>query len=341
MQVVFNRQGMAGPQIPAFPAAERKPSSPAGSLVPKRTEATAASSAILPGATPPEEEKASSPTCAIAGRFAFCMDREGQIRRKTLAPGGEEKIVARGVPGTSIAAVTAPGGKSVLAYLGIKKTSEGLVMHAYAMLDDAPAIQLSEDGSGATFVALAPHEGDLLAMYIDARTALTPVHARTLTAHGELRLGKDAVVFVADGSERRASGAIAAGPGGPAFLLMATAGEGTSFGMAAVKVDGEPKDDTRAVWSLYPNGLSPAPIAATVGVSPVRVARVRPASAEAGAWRALELGHLEANGDFKPLCSVLESRAFTDVAVAVDKAGSVWIVYTSADGTWVEQRGRG
>ena len=66
----------------------------------------------------------------------------------------------------------------------------------------------------------------------------------------------------------------------------------------------------------------------------------RPATAEAGAWRALELGHLESTGSFKPLCNVLESRSFSDVAVAVDKAGSVWIVYTSADGTWVEQRGQ-
>jgi hypothetical protein len=157
---------------------------------------------------------------------------------------------------------------------------------------------------------------------------------------GGLRLGKDAVVFIGDGSDRRASGAIAVPPSGPSFVLMATTGEGGKFGMASLKIDGEPKDDTAAVWSFYPNGVSPAPIAATRGVHPVRVARVRPAAAEPGAWRVLELGHLEQDGSFTPLCNLLESRSFSDVAIAVDKAGSVWIVYTSADGTWVEQRGR-
>lgn len=340
VHVVFNRQGVAGVSSPAFPALKAPPS-PAlpSALVPKSTAAPAPQSPLVPEGTRPTEERASSPPCAAAGRFVFCMDAEGFIHRRVFPSGEGDKVVARGVPNTSIAAAAVDGDHTILTYLGVLKTSEGLVMHAYAVLDDGPPTQLSEEGSGATFVTIAPRDEGALAMYIDARTALTPVHARSIAASGGLRLGKDAVVFVGDGSDRRASGAIASAPLGPSFVLMATAGEGTSFGMAALKIDGDPQDDTRAVWSMYPNGITPAPIAATSGVSPVRVARVRPATAEVGAWRTLELGHLDASGSFAPLCSLLESRSLSDVSIAVDKAGSVWIVYTSADGTWVEQRG--
>ena len=77
-----------------------------------------------------------------------------------------------------------------------------------------------------------------------------------------------------------------------------------------------------------------------MNLEPVRVARVRPVSADASSWRVLELGHLSNEGYFTPLCNLVESRSFSDVAIAVSPGGSIWIVYTSADGTWVEQRGR-
>jgi len=344
VQILFNKQGLAGLYGPAFPALQpAPPPDPASGLAPKRPDAPVPKNPIVPEPTRPPDERATWPACVVAGRFVFCMDLQGAIHRRLFASGEGDKIIAHGLHGTSIAAAVTGADHTIIAYLGAQKTTEGIVAHAYAALDDGPPVQISEDGSGATFVSLAPRETDVLAMYIDARVALTPLHARPLSlggAGGALLPGKDAVVYVADGSDHRSMGAIARAQHGPSFLLMPTAGEGSKFGMAAVKVDGDPKDDSPVIWSMYPNGLSPAPIAATTGASPVRVVRARPVSAEPGAWRVLELGHLEADGVFKPLCGLLESRSFSDIAVAVDKAGSVWIVYTSADGTWIEQRGR-
>jgi beta-xylosidase len=37
---------------------------------------------------------------------------------------------------------------------------------------------------------------------------------------------------------------------------------------------------------------------------------------------------------------VAEGSKFVDPAIAVDRQGAVWLVYTDADGTWVERRGR-
>jgi hypothetical protein len=340
VQILFNRQGAPGSQVPAFPALQPSASSgPAAGLVPNRADPALPKNPLIPEGAPQEDERATWPACVVAGRYVFCMDLEGSIHRR-LVTGEGDKIIAKGRPGTPIAAAAVGSDHTILAFLASMKTSEGVVTHALAVLDDGPLVQLSEEGSGATFVALAPREKDVLAMYIDARVALTPVHARTLTVEGSLRLGKDAVVHVGEGSERRSVGAIARAASGPAFLLMPLSTEGTKFGMATMKVEGDPQDDSPVVWSFYPNGLSPAPIAATQGVSPARVVRVRPATAAPDAWRVLELGHLEADGSFKALCNVIESRSFTDVNVAVDGRGSVWIVYTSADGTWVEQRGR-
>ena len=105
--------------------------------------------------------------------------------------------------------------------VGSTDSGEGAVTQAFAVLDDRPAVTLSEEGSGATFVSLAPWKGGALAMYIDARSALTPIHARTLdvTEEGKLKLGPDAVLFVGDAGESRMGGALGIGPEGPAYVL--------------------------------------------------------------------------------------------------------------------------
>lgn len=336
IRVIFNRAGEIGAQAPSFK--EVKPGPVAG-LLPKKPEPKP-SVALVPE-KPPSPEKASHPACAVASRYIFCMDHEGAIHRRVAATGEGDTIVARGRPGATIAAATLGADHIVLAFLANQKTTEGIITQAFVVLDEGPPVLLSEEGSGATFVALLPRGGDVLAMYIDARVALTPVHARTVSAaSGKLTVGRDAVVFVGDASERRMGGAIAWPGQGRAHLLVPSLDHGDKFGMASLGIDGEPKDDVPAVWSHYAKEISPAPVAATQGVSPVRVARVRPVSVDAGSWRALELGHLNGDGVFSPLCTLVESKSFTDVRIAAGPGGALWIVYTSADGTWVEQRGR-
>ena len=73
----------------------------------------------------------------------------------------------------------------------------------------------------------------------------------------------------------------------------------------------KPKDDEKIAYSLYPNGLDPAPIVATTGQTPIRIARVRPLDKAPTAPRGLELGTLSddgaftgsGNGALKPNCA--------------------------------------
>jgi hypothetical protein len=212
---------------------------------------------------------------------------------------------------------------------------------AFAALGEATPMQLSEDGSGATFVTLAPRGDQVVAMYIDARRALTPLHARVLSAEtGKLRFGNDAVLFVGDATDGRAVGTVALGESGPAFGLLPTSKDTTTFGVAAIRIDEQPRDDAPVTWSTYPGSMDRAPIAATRGVSPVRVALVRPASNDPKAKQVLELGEVDPSGNVKALCTAAESARFVDVSLTPDRFGTLWLVYTDAQGTWIERRGK-
>ena len=325
-RIVFNRAGI--PRRVTLPVA---PKADAGKPAGKKAERLALGEPA---------ERTTAPGCASAGGFLFCMSASGALHRTTLA-GENEVLIGQGRSGASIAASTIGPGHTVVAFLGDRKTTEGVVTMAFAALDTSAPVQLSEEGSGATFVALAPRADQAVAMYIDARRALTPLHARVLTAKaGKLELDRDAVLFVGEGTEGRTTGAMVVGPSGAAYGLLPLFKDTTTFGLASIRIDERPRDDAEVTWSAYPGGLDNAPVAATSGVSPMRVLRVRPASGEVGAKKVLELGEITDNGAWSPLCSVAERAGFNDVSLLADRFGTLWIVYTDGDGTWIERRGK-
>jgi hypothetical protein len=299
-----------------------------------------ASATARPGKVARSEpvEAVSSPACAAAGAYLFCMESSGAIRR-TPRGGGAGSIVARARFGTRFDAESLGDVHAVVAFLAERKTTEGALTEAYAVIDEAPPVLISEEGSGATSVTLSPRDTDVLAMMIDARTAMTPVHARTLSVSGDghLVVGADAVVFVGGTSERRTAGVLATPRKGRAFGLVPIAGE-EGFGMAAIAIDDEPRVDEPTHWSLYPNGLDPAPIAATVQSSPIRIARVRPLDARPDSARVIELGQLGDAGAFDSLGFLSTTGPIANLAVAPDSQGALWIHYTDAAGSWIERR---
>jgi hypothetical protein len=325
-RIVFNRKGI--PRRVTLPPPPRVEATKAAGKKPERL------------ALGEPAERATAPGCASAGGFLFCMNAEGALHRTTLAGEGDT-VIGSGRAGASVTASAIGPGHTVVAFLVDRKTTEGLVTMAFAALDDGPPVQLSEDGSGATFVALAPRADQAVAMYIDARRALTPLHARVLSVKaGKLELDRDAVLFVGEGTEGRTSGAMVVGPSGPAYGLLPLFKDTTTFGLASIRIDERPRDDAEVTWSTYPGGLDSAPVAATSGVSPMRVLRVLPTSSAPAAKKALELGEIEPSGAWKPLCVVAERGSFNDVGLLADRFGTLWITYTDGDGTWIERRGK-
>jgi hypothetical protein len=119
--------------------------------------------------------------------------------------------------------------------------------------------------------------------------------------------------------------------------------------MAAIALFDPPKVDVPAVWSYYPNGLDPAPIGATTQAadpSGAWVARARPRESAVGSPQVVELGRVDAGGAFTSFGTLGEFPLVTDIAIASDRVGSVWIAYgvasADADGirrrTWLERR---
>jgi hypothetical protein len=283
------------------------------------------------------------PPCEVAGRFVYCQGPGGSIVRSTLGPDGrvvgEGKVVAKSRAGTRIAAASLGQDHSAVAFLDMRRTTEGDMLQAFIALDERDPVRLSEDGAGATTLRFLQRGDRPVAVYLDTRTAMVPVHARPVWLDGgNLALGDDAVVFVGGPPERGIDLTVAsAGPKG--FALVPMPRETADFGMAALPIEDPPNEPVPAVWSRYPNGLDPAPIAAVAahdGKSAF-VARVRPRHQEPGSPRILELGRLDATGAFSSLGEIADGKAVTDIAIIDDGAG-VWILYGDPTITWLERR---
>lgn len=343
---LFNVGGAPAPEarpVPPRSAPTLLPSAgppgPLGGGSPVPGPLGAASPVTAPTETP--RERASRSACATTAAFSYCMDDSGAVRRRR-SPAEPGAVVAHALPGTPLSAIDLEGGRSAVAFLSPRKTSEGLVSVAFVVVDGQPPIPISEDGAGATFVALAPRGGGrALAVSVDARVALSPVHARPLTFAAKplpepvaVELGRDAVVLVAAGGDRAQRVAMATSSTGVAHLLVPTTMEGGGFGVASTRIEGDPADDMPLVWWRSPGALSGAAIAATQGVDPARVALVRPGDGK----QVLELGTIGADGRFEPRCIAAEATSITQVNVAAAEGGASWLVYTTPEGTRLELR---
>lgn len=283
------------------------------------------------------------PPCEIAGRFVYCQAPGGSITRTTLSASGtsrESKTIAKSRAGSRIAAASLGPNHSVVAYLDVRRTTEGNMLQAFVVLDDQVPVRLSEEGAGATTVRFLPRGETAISVYLDTRTSMVPVHARSLSVHeNDLVIGNDAVVFVGGAPERGIDFAVAsAKTRGFAFVPMPR--DMTDFGMATLPIDDPPKDDVAAVWSRYPNGLDPAPLAA----APARdgqgawLVRIRPREEAVGSARILELGRVDTGGVFTSYGEIAPGNGVTDMALIEDGTGSVWILYGDATITWLERR---
>jgi len=283
--------------------------------------------------------RAQSVPCAVTGDLAFCPDRTGIVRRSTLA-GADSQWTASAVAGTRVSAARAPGSSAVLVYLARRQTSEGWVTEAWVVAEEGRPERLSEDGSGATSAALAARGSSLLAVTVDSRVALTAMHAREVRCDHGLQLSEDVVTFVGGPGAPGTAAALALFPSSSAgWALLPIAQDVSSFGVAAVRLDAPPQVDEPVLWSPYPDGLDPAAIATVAVGSRIWVARVRPRERGLGAPRLLEVGELATDGSFAGKHIVAGADGATDVALASDSRGALWIAWLDASGSWVERLG--
>jgi hypothetical protein len=286
----------------------------------------------------PMPPKTSLPGCAVVSNFVYCPDASGAIHR-TEGGGENDTVVAHSRPGTPLSVAKVGPDHVLLAYIGEEVTTEGRVRVAEVKLDDGPPVRLSDEGSGATYVEVVSRGETALAFTLDGRTAMTPAHVRVVRAlDGKASLSRDAVVFVGGPAERYTRGRIALSADGAAFAVVAVAHSVEGFGMAVIRLSDPPTEDEPVVWSMYPNGIDPAPIAVTRGVSPIRLARVRPSAPELGASLLLEVGELSPAAEFHPKCIIAEAAYIKDVDLDVDREGTMWLFWRDSRGSHLERR---
>ena len=138
----------------------------------------------------------------------------------------------------------------------------------------------------------------VLALTVDARAALTAMHARPVTSRAGARAwARTPSSSSADPAivERTARCHRALRPTRrPAWALLPIARDVGDFGLALVRLDDPPRVD-EPVWSMYPNGLDPAPVARrpSAGGSPW-AARVGPRDARPGRRACSSSGSMDA-----------------------------------------------
>lgn len=285
------------------------------------------------------------PPCELAGKFVYCSGQGGAITRSTLgATGGQSDF--KTVPnakirnGTRIAATMLDAEHSVVGWLESRQTTEGAMLKAFAAIDDHEPERLSEDGAGATSLRFFRRKTGPVAVYLDTRTNQVPVHARPLHfKNNGLAFGADVVLAVGGVPERGIDFEVGF-VGERGFVFVPMPKDTLEFGMATIPVEEPPKEDVGIAWSLYPNGIDPAPMAS----APMKdgkgawIVRTRPRERAVGSPRILELGKIDAMGVYTSLGEIAPAKNVTDISAIEDTAGSLWILYGDSTTTYLERR---
>jgi hypothetical protein len=282
------------------------------------------------------------PAAYTRGSYAYWVTGGKLVRRgfpfRPGAPAGALEVLATdALDGTRVAAATATAGgrrRDIALYIArAEKQSDERGARIWA--EGAGSAVLSSEGSGASSVALAASDAGWVAVMLDLRSAMSPVHARTveLGESGPPRLGPDVVVFIGPSPEGRSEVAAAASSDGPiAFVPFAP--DTSSFGLASLLIGAEPHLDATAQWRMYPNGLEPAPVAAAVLCGRTWVAYARPSAALPASPQVVALAPIE-RGAFGPELTAAQGFDFMSISLAPRDDGGAWLTWVGNGRSWI------
>jgi hypothetical protein len=263
---------------------------------------------------------------SVAGGSVYWVS-QGRLVRRATAPGAPLEILNEDArPATRVSAVEL-GGKTFVAYLG-RSDAEG-TSRARLWIEGGKALELTPDGAGASSVALARHGDGLIAVAIDGRSAMTPVHARKLAwKNGAPQLEPDVVTWVG-GPAQTWTEIVLGSSRGHAFAHLPIERDVTHFGLATIDVGEAPRMDANVSFFDYPNGLDLAPAAAVELCGRSYLSFARPVAKAPRSPQELVLA--EAGGARAAL--VGNARGFASVSLSPADRGGL-VVYVAEGRTW-------
>lgn len=250
---------------------------------------------------------------AVASEKAYWVSR-GRLVRAPLAGGPLETLVEGAREGSRVAALGLKH-TTLVAYL-TKPDAEGTA-RAKLWIEGGGSLDLTPEGAGASSVALAETPDGVLAVSIDGRSGMTPVHARRVRVDGKAAtLSADVVSWVAGPAHTFTE--VFAGfdaAGGWAFLPIER--DASHFGLASIELGKEPAMDAPVEFLDYPNGLNLAPVAAAKVCGQTVVAFVRPKQEEPGSPQELVLTEAASGAR----ATVADALGFASVSLAATASG--------------------
>jgi hypothetical protein len=264
---------------------------------------------------------------AVAGGMVYWVSR-GRLVRRSLAGESEVEVLRDDARETCRTSAVELGGATFVSYLG-KPDAEG-TSHARLWSTNGPPLDLTPEGAGASSTALAALEPNrLLAVSIDGRSAMTPLHARTLELiDGRAKLTDDVVVWVG-GPAQSYTEVTAGASGGVGWAAVPLERDATHFGLATLELGAKPRLDTEVSFFDYPNGLDLAPVALAELCGRAVLAFVRPVLAAPRSPAELVLSDPSSGRTLR----VAEARGFAGVSVS-QAAGGGLIAYVADGRTW-------
>jgi hypothetical protein len=220
-----------------------------------------------------------------------------------------------------------------LAYLGTS-SDDPQVTVAKLWCEGSPPLTLTPAGAAASSVALVFTDTGVMAWSMEGRTGMSPVHAREIRfEEGKPRLLEDRVVWVGGASQPFSElvalpARMGATPPGVSRAVLATEKDVSHFGLLTLSTaaDSEPH------WSLYPNGIDPAPVASGELCGSTVLARVKPQSRQGATPQELELLVADPESSTPPLI-VAYAQRFFDISLATVPGGAL-LVTVADERTW-------
>jgi hypothetical protein len=270
---------------------------------------------------------------ALVGGAAYFVSHGRLVRRRIGTDSGFDVLAPDAREGSRVAAAAAlPGhdqGPAMVAYLA--RTTDRLV--AKLWVEGAGVRELSPEGTSISSVALARSGAELMALSLEGRTSMSPVHARRIRPKDDgVVLGADVVVWVGGSAVQLTELTAIGTASGEVHAFVPIERDMTHFGLARIEVDAEPRMDAEVWWRNYPNGIEPAATAVAWVCGVPVLLYARPADATPHAPEELHLAPITETG-LGASEVVARARLITNLSVAPLSEGAL-VSYVADKRTW-------
>lgn len=264
--------------------------------------------------------------------YAYWVTSHYLLRRPTAAPYGPLEIISEDARvGTRAAAVTTKSGESAVAYIALPKVPNGPLRARIWLEKHAPktAVDLTDSGNSTLSVALLATRNGANALSLEARMGVTALHVRSVDVSSG-GLGADEVLWIG-GTAQPLTEVRALGKPEAAFTLLAMEQDSSHFGLALLSQTLGSRQVNES-WLTFPNGLDPAPVAATTACGKDVVLFARPSEPTPKAPQELVLAEI-AGGMLAGQQILSHARAYYDVSLAPLPGGAL-VSFVADQRTW-------